>query len=371
MRLARALAVALTLCLVSGACSDGSDQSARPPGRRPPPLAAEPDATEAPRFTNPPAPTPTPGRVIPTSQATWADGLPALIVSNGSDVRRYRRGAPTLAARVDGTARIAYSAGAATVIVQREFDDKKRSELLSIRRGRDAESVFTGRAFASLMDVATIAGERSVLFTTYYRAETTDTTGYLYIQNLQSGRRRRVTDASGPEYGVTRASFGGSVIAVSASADLTEVFSFMRADGTEVSDPPSPTEKLPYGVPPYMTDAVLSPDGKTLAYLEGPDFDQQEQEEVGNWVLVVRDQTNAREIHRVQVAEGRTCIPWLDFDGRWAVFSRTTRGRDEHGNEYCGASGSKPRSVAVLDTHADDLGLVELTNVVGMATIDD
>ncbi len=358
-----------SILLILAACSEGTEQ-AGPPRRRPGPIPAESDPTEAPRFTTPPAPTPTPGRVIPTSRASWADGLPALIVSNGSDVSRYRRGDPTRMATVEGTARIAFATGAATVIVQRDFDRTSRSQFVSFRRGAQAETLDVGRApYVSLMDVATIDSTRSLLFTTYYAPA--ETSGYLYVQGIDNGRRRRVTVAHAPEYGLTRASYGGGVIATSASADLTEMFQFFRPDGTEVKDPPSPTDKLPYGQPPYMTDAVLSPDGKALAYLEGPDWDQQTEKEVGDWVLVVRDQTNGREIHRVKVADGRMCVPWLDFDGRWAVLSRATLGRDEHGYEYCDAPGSRARSVAVLDTHADELELVELMDIVGVATIDD
>lgn len=369
----RRLIVILTILLTVAACSEGTEQ-AGPPRRRPPPIPTEADGTDIPRFTTAPAPTRTPGRVIPMSRASWADGLPALIVSNGSDVNRYRRGAPTLMARVDGTARIAYAFGASTVIAQREFDRGKRSQLIEVRRARTAETLDAGRApYVSLMDVATIDGDRSVLFTTYYAAaaERTDTSGFLYIQDLHEGRRRRVTESSGPVYLMTRASYGGGMIATSSSADLTEVFQFLRPDGTEIKDPPSPTAELPYNQPPYMTDAVLSADGSSLAYLEGPDWDQQTEEVVGDWVLVVRDRTRGREAHRVKVADGDACITWLDFDGRWAVLSRETRGRDERGHEYCGAPGSDTRSVAVLDTRADRLELVELIDILGVATIHD
>lgn len=366
----RRSAMVIVLLLLAAGCNGEATEQAGPPRRRPPPIVAGRDATETPRFTTPPAPTRTPGRAIPTSRASWADGLPALIVSNGSDVNHYRRGDPTLAARVDGTARIAYASGAATVIVERDFDNGKRSELVSVRRGRDVETIFGGRAFATLMDVADVDGVRSALFTTYYAPEGGEPSGYLYIHDLRENRRRRVTESGGVVYLMTRASYGGGVIATSSSADLTEVFQFLRPDGTEIEDPPSPTDKLPYSQPPYMTDAVLSDDGSVLAYLEGPDWDHEAEDVVGDWVLVVQDRANGRETHRVKVAEGDVCITWLDFDGRWAVMSRETRGRDENGYDYCGAPGSKARSVAVLDTRADELELVELTDVVGVATID-
>lgn len=360
--------VALAILLMVAACS-GPSESTAPPRRRPPPIDAE--TTDPPDVTASPAPTRTPGRRIATTRAPWADGLPALIVSHDTDVNRYRRGKPTLMARVDGTARVAYAVGAATVLVQREFDDGERSELVRARRGGDAQPLDLGRAFITLMDVAVIDGKRSALFTTYHAPEGAEPDGYLYVHDLQANRRRRVTSSAGIEYLMTSASFGGGVIVTSSSADLTEVFQFLRPDGTEVEDPPSPTKDLPYGQPPYLTEAVLSPDGSTLAYLEGPDWDHEAGAVIGDWVLVVHDRTKNRELHRVHVGLGDTCMSRLDFDGRWVVLSRESQGRDDSGSVYCGAPSTRTRSLAVFDTHAEDLELIELTNVVGIATIDD
>ncbi len=364
--------MALALCVAALAAACGSEgQDAAPVRRRPPPvdLPAEPLPTE-PQAS--PFPTPTPGRSIPLSRADWVTGLPPLIVSRGSDVTRHLQRRVTALGSVDGNADVAIAASAGTAIVERTFDGNKRSELLLLRRNRAPERIDTGRAQRiSLMDVASIDGRREVLFTTFHAAAD-ETTGYLYRQEPGGSRRTRLTEASGPEYEMTRASYGGGLIVTSAWSDLTESFQFFRPDGSEVKGRPNPTEKLPYGQPPYMSDAVLSGGGKSLAYLEGPDFDQLTQSQIGDWVVVVQDQTTGRELLRVNVADGGdVCVPWMDFDGRWVVVSRAkwTRGGDDY--DVCSPTATKTLSIVALDTSAETLSLVEITGAIGVATIDD
>ncbi len=226
-----------------------------------------------------------------------------------------------------------------------------------------------------LHDVALIDGEHRILLTTYVGEENTaraDTWGYLYVQDIDSSNRRRVTIAYAPEFGIGRASYGGGVIVTSATADLTESFEFFRPDGTGVKGRPNPTDDLEYNQPPYMSDAVLSPDGQLLAYLEGPDTGfKSPQRQVGPWVVVVLDQKTGRERLRAQVAPNELCVARLDFDGRWLVVSRTTKARDEFGQRSCYATDAEPLPVRVLDSRAKRLELLELPNIVGVATIGD
>ncbi len=161
------------------------------------------------------------------------------------------------------------------------------------------------------------------------------------------------------------------MIVTSATADLTESFEFFRPDGTGVKGRANPTDDLEYNQPPYMSDAVLSPDGDWLAYLEGPDTSfESPQKPVGSWVAVVLSQETGRERLRVKVANRDRCISWLDFDGRWLVMSRTEKARSEHG-PFCGVPGTKPLPAIVLDTQSKPLELVELQEVIGVATIED
>ena len=307
-------------------------------------------------------------------RAAWVDGLPGLIVSNGSEVQRHQSGGATLIGRVNGTASVAV-AGGPSVVVETTFGDGDESRLVRLRSGR-AEQIAVGDApQIDLHDVAVIDGEHRILFTTYVGDQNTarsDTWGYLYIQDPDSAHRQRVTVAFAPEFGIGRASYGGGVIATSATSDLTESFEFFRPDGTRVKGRPNPTDDLEYNQPPFMSDAVLSPDGKWLAYLEGPDVSGMSPEEpVGSWVVVVVDQKTGRERLRVEVETKDRCVSWLDFDGRWLVFSRTMKARGDAAIRMCGVPGAEPLPVLVLDTQSEPLELVQLTEVVGVATLDD
>lgn len=247
---------------------------------------------------------------------------------------------------------------------------------MRLRPGGRAGAIDAGNAKQiQLHDVAPIDGDHRILLTTYVGDENTariDPWGYLYVQDIDSPNRRRVTIAYAPEFGVGRASYGGGVIVTSATADLTESFEFFRPDGTGVKGRPNPTDDLEYAAPPYMSDAVLSPDGSLLAYLEGPDTSMESSTEpVGSWVAVVLDQRTGREHLRVRVESKDRCVSWLDFDGRWLVFSHTLKARGDAAIPLCGVSGAKRLPVLVLDTRSKPFELIELPEVVGVATFDD
>jgi hypothetical protein len=305
----------------------------------------------------------------------WAADLSPLIVTNGSEIDRYREGSPSLVGNVEGSASVAFGAGT-SVVVETFIRRGSRSRLVRIRPGEEPERIATGNApQVHLHDVAVIDGEHRILFSTYVgdkNTAKTDTWGYLYVQGLDGTDRQRVTVASAPEFGIGRASYGGGVIVTSATADLTEVFEYFRSNGTQVKGRPNPTKDLPYAEPPYMSDAVLSPDGEWLAYLEGPDSSAQGPNEfVGSWVAVVLNQKTGRERLRVRVADKKLCVSWLDFDGRWLAFSRTTKAHGDAAIPLCGVPDARPLPVLVLDTRKKPLELVELPRVVGVATIDD
>lgn len=318
--------------------------------------------------TRPPAPSPSPGRELSITPAAWAGGLPSLIVARGSHVTRHHNGRITAIGAVEGNAEVAFAAGAGTAIA--ESVSGSRSQLFKLRRNRSAERIETSPARISLTDVAMIDGRRRILYTTYY-APAGETTGYLYSQELNGSGLNRIAEASGPEYEMTRASYGGGVIVTSAWSDLTETFGFVRPDGTEVTGRPNPTDELPYGQPPYMSDAVLSPDGSSLAYLEGPDYDQFSEKQVGDWVVVVQDQTTGAERLRIQVSNNDVCVPWLDYDGRWLVVSRANWTRGPDGVDECRPSASKALAAIAFDANEPDGNAVLLTATIGVVTIDD
>ncbi len=126
------------------------------------------------------------------------------------------------------------------------------------------------------------------------------------------------------EYGVDAASRGGDRIAISAGADLGEVFSFVDLEGNEIEEPDNPVPVgHRYNEPPYYQYAALGPDGRTLAFIEGPDWDRTTETTVGDWELVVVDLDGGDETARIALFDRGTIeVTHLDFDGTWAVVSR-------------------------------------------------
>lgn len=61
---------------------------------------------------------------------------------------------------------------------------------------------------------------------------------------------------------------------------------------------------------------ALAPDGRTLAFVEGPDGDRQEQDTVGDHSLVVVDLDSGDETARITLFErGTETVTYVDFDG--------------------------------------------------------
>lgn len=299
------------------------------------------------------------GSLLVLSSCTSGEGLPPLLLARDADVYRYEDGRLRKLGSVDGQTGLAVEGAKGDVCVQREFGQPLgvRSELVLIKENGDppVTQIESSAPKTILYDAAVIDGRSQVFHATLNEKAETETRGELFVAD---GEERKITEAFGPEFAVERASYGGGVIVTSATCDLTECFNFYRPDGTELEDRPDPTDDVPYNAPPFMAQGVLSPGGSALAYLEGPDIDGavDPEKRVGEWELVVQDQTDGEELVRLVVAPTDVEIVWLDFDGRWAVLSVETETGD-------------PKPVLVVDTEADEPAPRELGDVVGIATI--
>jgi hypothetical protein len=243
----------------------------------------------------------------------------------------------------------------------------ERSDLVVLRSGA-VRPIDTPKAqrvdlFESVMD-----GEPKILYATSRNPlKSTDDDGDVLLQEVDGEiPAERIAIAFRHEYGVHHASFADGVVVISAGCDLSECISFNTDQGEDLKRS-SPTDDLPYNDPPYMRDAVLSDDGKLLAYLEGPDAHGASPEEiVGSWSLVVLEQPSGKEKLRVEVAGKDRYTNWFDFDGRWAVLSFA--GDEPAGGAWSGSpAGAKPGHVAVVDTAAERPEAVEI-GVDGVAT---
>jgi hypothetical protein len=277
-----------------------------------------------------------------------------LLVAYGRLVQRYADGKiETLHELEAGGVAVVVSDPRGGVLFQRR--EGTRGDIFSLA-GRERTHI---QANATLEDAAVIDGVPSVLYTTCIRRPQREPEGYVYVMELEGQTSRRIADACRPEFFVMRVSFGGDVVVLSASSDLTEAFEFYALDGRELTERPDPTKDLPYNEPPLLIQAVLSPDGTSLAYLEGPDVSGIAgggDVRVGDWALVVQDQRSGRETLRLDLARpaDERGFARLDFDGRWAALSQ---------------SGNRP--VRVVDTKDARPREIKLRDVRGVASFEE
>lgn len=234
----------------------------------------------------------------PTTMPTpTGDGeLPALLVADGTALRRYElRDDDTVFVVEMGETRwpatALQQAGDGTVFTE-EPDGV-------VRYGVDgSRSVVEGAS--ALYDLATIAGVESVVVA----SGGVDGFSFPGVVALAVDDLRQVTDlglGAEAEFGVTEFDWNeaAGLGVASAWADLTEWIGFVDAAGDPV-DLPSPTDDLVYAAPPFVTSAAISLDGRLLYWAEGPDWehdrivpapwvlraaDLQTGQDVGSWVL--------------------------------------------------------------------------------------
>jgi len=179
-----------------------------------------------------------------------------------------------------------------------------------------------------------------------------------------AGRSRPPTRLlTGPEYGVDAASRGADRIAVSAGADLGEVFTIYDLQGNEIDEPTNPVPVgHSYNESPFYQHAALGPDGRTLAFIEDPDWDSTTEITVGDWELVVVDLDSGAETARLALGDrGTMRVTDLDFDGTWAIVSRAENTGDPR--QY------QPLPALAVDT--TDGTVTELAGRTGMVTLVD
>ncbi len=185
--------------------------------------------------------------------------------------------------------------------------------------------------------------------------------GDLILQRIAQPRSEATVlgPSVGVEYGVGAVSSRGPRIVVSAGADLGEFFSFHDMAGNELdlSTNPVPVGHR-YGQPPAYEHAALGADWTTLAFVEGPDWSQEEQAEVGDWQLVVVDLDSGAETTRIPLFDrGTVEVSHLDFDGTWAVVSRDDQVIDR----------AEPLAALAVDTR--DGSITEIEGSAGIATV--
>ncbi len=153
--------------------------------------------------------------------------------------------------------------------------------------------------------------------------------GDVYVE-FSSGRRRSVGVAGDLIDLVTSAAPAAhrpgagrfeAVVALGRLIDAAEDFAYKDLRGGTVPGLYDPNTRGPFG-PPLFTTPILSPNGVSLSWVEGPE--RERSQFVGNWKLVVADSETGTESLRVRVGRNGEELHHADYDGRYWVgtFSR-------------------------------------------------
>ena len=291
----------------------------------------------------------------PTTTSTVATltergGDVRILVASGDQVLRWVDGTVELVAEAGGAVAVAYGDGRGAVVA--EVD----GALVDLRSGAPMPLGPGGPGRALLFDLVTIDGDAHALYGVRDDSEG-EAKGDVALLALTSGARRVLATGYAPEYHTFAGSIGGGMLAISSYSDLTEsVTMYPLEDGTP--EPAwSPTIDLAYNAPPLVLDAILSPDGATIAWLSGPDIDgvAPDQPPVGEWEVIVADLSGTEQTRLPLrlLDDGETAVR-LDYDGARLVVSIE---RDE-----------TPQAPLLLDPAADTQR--RLDGVTGVATFD-
>lgn len=289
-----------------------------------------------------------------------AAGPPRMLVSDGDVITRIDRGVAVEVA--DPERRIGLAAGAGDgVVVYEELETDEDGVDTSVRLirlapdGTAAAVPIGAHRSVELHDIVRFGAGIGLVFTRFRDPSDVDdeVTGVLLFQDLATGERRQLAEAAGPEFFVSHASGSRDGVAFTAVADLTEVVRFVGWDGTPV-ERPGPTDDLAYGQPPFVTSAILSPDGTEIASVEGPEVGGDDGSLIGEWQVVVDDADG--EQLRLTVADTTLASVEIDFDGRWLLVS--------------GLGVDGPVAPLLIDTEATDLATYLVDGVVGTAQLE-
>ncbi len=133
---------------------------------------------------------------------------------------------------------------------------------------------------------------------------------FLEVVPMSGASPQRLAVVGGWQWGAQRISFGGGLFAVAAADHATDWVLFLAEDGERIDVPTVPG----VGCRDHLScprRAVLSPDGTTLAFLQGADPERR---------LVVFDLVEGRDVSSSPVPPDHE-ITFLDFDGAVAALS--------------------------------------------------
>lgn len=285
----RALALVL---LLAASCSDGGTE-----------VATEDEPTE--------------DRASSTTTTTEQEpGTAPIIVADDRTIGRIVDGVIEPVGVLDGTVTVAYGDGHGTYAAQVE----DRLVVLYAGEQRVVEPEWPGSVI--LYDLVWHEGAPHALYGV--REDDGEPSGPIVLHDLDTDEQRDLGRGYAPEWHTSTVSLRNGLLAMSSTADLTEVVEIRPVGEDADEDAWTPTKDLEYNMPPFISSAVLAPDGETIAWLSGPDHDgMTNQPDVGSWEVVVADLAG-NERHRIALDVDDEVPAELDYDGTRVLVSRRT-----------------------------------------------
>ena len=251
-----------------------------------------------------------------TTTTEQEPGTAPIIVADGKTIGRIVDGVIEPVGVLDGTVTVAYGDGHGTYAAEVEG----RLVVLYGGEQRVVDSERPGRVV--LYDLLWHEGAPHALYGV--REDDGEPSGPIVLHDLDTGQREELGRGYAPEWHTSTVSVRNGLVAVSSTADLTEVVEIRPVDGRADEDAWTPTKDLEYNAPPFVSSAVLAPDGETIAWLSGPDHDgMTNQPDVGSWEVVVADLAG-NERHRIALDVDDEVPSQLDYDGTRVLVSRRT-----------------------------------------------
>lgn len=139
--------------------------------------------------------------------------------------------------------------------------------------------------------------------------------------DIGSGDSTSIAEVKADSFNALHGSAGNGAVVASAIDANGQVISTWASDGKGAIERYSPPVALD-GSAQFFGWAVLSADGKKLAWLEGPDPSKKGNKRKGSWKLVIATADEGTESLRLTLGPASDNFVWLDWDGSWAVLSR-------------------------------------------------
>ena len=149
----------------------------------------------------------------------------------------------------------------------------------------------------------------------------TGRTSTIVLLDIGSDTRTTIADVATDSFSAFRGAAANGLVITAARIEGGQSIATWAIDGSGSIDRFSPTAGAGTGAS-FTGPAVLSPDGKKLAWIEGPDPSKRGSNRKGDWTLVIGDADDGSESLRLKFAPPSDAFAWFDWDGSWAIISR-------------------------------------------------